>query len=91
MFFVRCPNCGSEVEIPANAVGGERTDPGTSWAATSVASPSTTTTPRSNFGRSPLLVLNPVLAPAGPPERSGLFSHSSPINAAHEEHKKPPC
>ena len=27
MFFVRCPTCGSEVEIPANAVGSERTDP----------------------------------------------------------------
>ena len=26
MFFVLCPLCGAEVEIPANAVGLDRTD-----------------------------------------------------------------
>lgn len=27
MFFVQCPQCGSVVEIPADAVGKDRTDP----------------------------------------------------------------
>lgn len=26
MYFVQCPDCGSPVEIPADAVGPERTD-----------------------------------------------------------------
>jgi len=27
MFYVQCPQCGSVVEIPENAVGKNRTDP----------------------------------------------------------------
>lgn len=27
MYFVLCPGCGNEVEIPDNAMGPERTDP----------------------------------------------------------------
>ena len=27
MFFVQCPRCGSVVEIPADAVGKNRSDP----------------------------------------------------------------
>lgn len=27
MFFVQCPHCGSVVEIRADAVGSDRTDP----------------------------------------------------------------
>ncbi|HEY4309380.1 MAG TPA: hypothetical protein VGN12_08010 [Pirellulales bacterium] len=27
MFYVTCPECGSQVEIPDNAVGSDRTDP----------------------------------------------------------------
>lgn len=26
MFYVLCPDCGTKVEIPANAVGPDRTD-----------------------------------------------------------------
>jgi hypothetical protein len=27
MFYVLCPNCGAQVEIPSDAVGPDRTDP----------------------------------------------------------------
>lgn len=27
MFFVRCPHCGSVVELPADSVGTDRSDP----------------------------------------------------------------
>jgi hypothetical protein len=27
MYYVQCPRCGSVVEIPADAVGKDRTDP----------------------------------------------------------------
>ena len=27
MFYITCPYCAARIEIPANAVGSERTDP----------------------------------------------------------------